>query len=157
MAHISMQVSSSLINKIYDTRPPRLARSPRPGPCLDFGFQYALSRNNRSKKIGVEYWPCLAQIRCGGPVTRSNFWPKICTQWVCSSDLYKFSHTKLKCSYLSVQRWNIIVVKMTATASRRGFFNFFFVTNYWQTSRWTLFFSRWDWVQNWIFNFLRPY
>ena len=125
MAHISMQVSSSLINKIYDTRPPRLARSPRPGPCLDFGFQYALSRNNRSKKIGVEYWPCLAQIRCGGPVTRSNFWPKICTQWVCSSDLYKFSHTKLKCSYLSVQRWNIIVLKMTATASCRGFFFFF--------------------------------
>jgi len=30
--------------------PPRLARSQRPGPCLDFGFQYALTRNNRSKK-----------------------------------------------------------------------------------------------------------
>ena len=28
---------------------PRLTRPPRPGPCLDFGFQYALIRNNRSK------------------------------------------------------------------------------------------------------------
>ena len=36
--------------------PPRLARPTRPGPCLDFGFQYALIRNNRSKKFGVEYW-----------------------------------------------------------------------------------------------------
>ena len=32
--------------------PPRLARPPRPGPCLDFGFQYTLIRNNRSKKFG---------------------------------------------------------------------------------------------------------
>ena len=24
-----------------------LARPPRPGPCLDFGFQYALIRNNQ--------------------------------------------------------------------------------------------------------------
>ena len=29
------------------------------GPCLDFGFQYALIRNNRSKKFGVEYWAWL--------------------------------------------------------------------------------------------------
>ena len=35
--------------------PPRLARPPRPGPCLDFGFQYALIRNNRSKKFWVEH------------------------------------------------------------------------------------------------------
>ena len=35
--------------------PPRLARPPRPGPSLDFGFQYALIRNNRSQKIGLEY------------------------------------------------------------------------------------------------------
>ena len=34
----------------------QLARPTRPGPCLDFGFQYALIRNNRSKKFGVEYW-----------------------------------------------------------------------------------------------------
>ena len=34
--------------------PPRLARSQRPGPCLDFGFQYSLIRNNRSKTFGVE-------------------------------------------------------------------------------------------------------
>ena len=31
--------------------PPRLARPPRPGPCLKFGFQYALVRNNQSKKF----------------------------------------------------------------------------------------------------------
>ena len=39
------------------TGPPR---QPRTGPCLDFGFQYALIRN---KKNG----PCLAQIFRGGP------------------------------------------------------------------------------------------
>ena len=31
---------------------PRLSRHPRPGPCVDFGFQYTLIRNNRSKKFG---------------------------------------------------------------------------------------------------------
>ena len=36
--------------------PPLLARPPRPGPCLDFEFQYSLIRNNRSKKFGEEYW-----------------------------------------------------------------------------------------------------
>ena len=35
---------------------PQLARPSRPEPCLDFGFQYALIRNNWSNKIGVEYW-----------------------------------------------------------------------------------------------------
>ena len=43
--------------------PPQLARHPSPGPCLDYGFQYALIRNNWSKNFG----PCLAQIRRGGP------------------------------------------------------------------------------------------
>ena len=33
----------------YMTRP--LLRPLRPGSCLNFGFQYALMRNNRSKKI----------------------------------------------------------------------------------------------------------
>ena len=37
--------------------PPQLARPLRPGPCLDFGFQYALIRNNRSKQFGAQ---CLA-------------------------------------------------------------------------------------------------
>ena len=36
--------------------PPRLARPPRPGPCLDFGFQYSLIRNKRSKNFMVKYW-----------------------------------------------------------------------------------------------------
>ena len=36
--------------------PPRLVSPPRSGSCLDFGFQYALIRNNWSKKFGVEYW-----------------------------------------------------------------------------------------------------
>ena len=31
--------------------PPRQGRQARFGPCLDFGFQYALIRNNWSKKI----------------------------------------------------------------------------------------------------------
>ena len=35
--------------------PPRLAMPQRPGPCLDFRSQYALIRNNQSKKFGVEY------------------------------------------------------------------------------------------------------
>ena len=30
-------------------------RQRRFGPCLDFGFQYALIRNNRSKIFGLEY------------------------------------------------------------------------------------------------------
>ena len=34
------------------TGTPRLARPPRPGPCLDFGFQYTLIRNNWLKKNG---------------------------------------------------------------------------------------------------------
>ena len=32
--------------------PPPLARPPRLEPCLDFGLQYALTKNNRSKKLG---------------------------------------------------------------------------------------------------------
>ena len=37
--------------------PPPLVRppSPRPEPCLNFGFQYTLIRNNWSKKFGVVY------------------------------------------------------------------------------------------------------
>ena len=38
------------------------SKAQRPGPCLDFGFQYSLIRNIWSKKFGAEYWPCLAQI-----------------------------------------------------------------------------------------------
>ena len=49
-------LDKSVRHVIVSTGPPRLARPPRPGPYLDFGFQYALIRNNRSKKIGVEYW-----------------------------------------------------------------------------------------------------
>ena len=30
---------------------PWLARPPRPGPCLDFGFQYTIIRNNWPKEI----------------------------------------------------------------------------------------------------------
>ena len=37
-------------------RAPMAGKAGKFGPCLDFGFQYALIRNNRSKKIGVEYW-----------------------------------------------------------------------------------------------------
>ena len=35
--------------------PPWQGRQARFGPSLDFGFQYALIRNNWSKKFGVEY------------------------------------------------------------------------------------------------------
>ena len=35
---------------------PWQARQARFGPCLDFGFQYTLIRNNRSKNFGIEYW-----------------------------------------------------------------------------------------------------
>ena len=55
----------------YRSGLPRLVRPPRPGPCLDFVFQYAHIRNNRSKKFGVEYWPCLAQIRRGIPAVKA--------------------------------------------------------------------------------------
>ena len=43
-------------NSMWATGAPRLAKPPRPGPCLDFAFQYDLIRNNQSKKFGVEYW-----------------------------------------------------------------------------------------------------
>ena len=49
-------VRSQFMSELYchpslSSGPPRLARPPRPRPCLDFGFQYAHIRNNRSKKI----------------------------------------------------------------------------------------------------------
>ena len=54
------------------TGAPRLARPPR--FCLDFGFQYALIRNNWSKKFGVEYWafpgsnsPTVNDLNCDEP------------------------------------------------------------------------------------------
>ena len=40
---------------------------PRPGPCLDFGFEYILIKNNQSKNLGWNIGPCLAQILRGGP------------------------------------------------------------------------------------------
>ena len=41
---------------ICTTGPLQKPRQARFGPCLDFGFQYTLTRNNQSKKFGVEYW-----------------------------------------------------------------------------------------------------
>ena len=35
---------------------PGLARPPRPGPCLDFGFQLRSYKKQPIKKIGVENW-----------------------------------------------------------------------------------------------------
>ena len=58
---------NSLVLSLYLSGPPRQGRQAKFGPCLDFGFQYALIRNNWSKNFGVEYWPFLAQIRRGGP------------------------------------------------------------------------------------------
>ena len=57
-SYIDKPLSQFWWTQLYfrNTGPPRLARPPRPGPCLDFGFQYALIRNNQSKKFGVEYW-----------------------------------------------------------------------------------------------------
>ena len=45
-----------LVLENHGSGAPQLARLPRPGPCLDFGFQYDLIRNHWSKKLGVEYW-----------------------------------------------------------------------------------------------------
>ena len=45
-----------IFNHLLTAGLPRLARPPRSGPCLEFGFQYALIRNNGSKKFWVEYW-----------------------------------------------------------------------------------------------------
>ena len=54
--------------------PPRQGRQARFSPCLDFGFQYTLIRNNWFKKFGVEYWtlpgsnspwrPCRLCVTC---------------------------------------------------------------------------------------------
>ena len=39
--------------------PPQLARPPMSGPCLGFGFQYALKYKKQPvNKFGVEYWAC---------------------------------------------------------------------------------------------------
>ena len=43
-------------NNSWHTGPPGQERQARFSPCLDFGFQYALIRNNRSRNFGVEYW-----------------------------------------------------------------------------------------------------
>ena len=48
-----------------------IAGPPRFGPCLDFGFQYALIRNNRSKNFGVEYW---ALPGSNSPKCEPKFW-----------------------------------------------------------------------------------
>ena len=48
--------SENQCNLNQDSGPPWQARKARFGPCLDFGFQCALIRNNRSKKFGLEYW-----------------------------------------------------------------------------------------------------
>ena len=41
---------------------------PRPGPCLDFGFQYALIRNNRSKIriLGLAWLKLAVAAMCTG-------------------------------------------------------------------------------------------
>ena len=57
-------------NKFRDTM---TGKAPRPGPCLDFGSQYALKRNNHSKNLGQNTGPCLAPIRCGAPWSNCNF------------------------------------------------------------------------------------
>ena len=54
--------------------PPQLARPtrpPRPGPCLDFGFQYVLIRDNPSKKSWVEYWALSGSNLLWRPCKRS--------------------------------------------------------------------------------------
>ena len=48
---LSYGVIEKLIPYRVLPRPPRQARQARFGPCLDFGFQYALKRNKPSKKI----------------------------------------------------------------------------------------------------------
>ena len=42
----------------------RQPREQRIGPCLDFGIQYTLKKS-RSKNLGLDFGPCLAQIRRG--------------------------------------------------------------------------------------------
>ena len=74
--HISL--FSPNLNKIITCAgPPRLARPPRPGPCLDFGLQYTLIRNNWSKQIGVEYW---ALPGSNSPWRPWKWWRKLMTK-----------------------------------------------------------------------------
>ena len=51
--------SFKLVSVSFITVLQQLTRPSRPGPCLDFGFQYAFIRNNRSNNFGVEYWALL--------------------------------------------------------------------------------------------------
>ena len=69
---ISYLCFHSVVIKFIGAGLPGLQRQLWTGPCLDFGFQYAVIRNNRSKKFGVEYWelpgsnspwqPCILQV-----------------------------------------------------------------------------------------------
>ena len=52
---LDIELRKSMTKSILPTGSPRLARPPRPGPCLEFVFQYTLIRNNRPKNLGVEY------------------------------------------------------------------------------------------------------
>ena len=66
--------------------PPRLARPPRPGPCLNVGFQYPLIRNNLSKKFAVEYWAL--------PGPNSPWRPWMAIHHVCSNPTTVFFNLK---------------------------------------------------------------
>ena len=46
---VTIEMDKFALFHSFITGPPRQARF---GPCLDFGFQYALIRNNRSKNLG---------------------------------------------------------------------------------------------------------
>ena len=64
--------SFKLVSVSFNTVLQQLTRPSRPGPCLDFGFQYAFIRKNRPNKFGVAFrvlpgsklrwWPCIVSI-----------------------------------------------------------------------------------------------
>ena len=59
-------------------------------PCLDFGFQYALIRNNWSKKFGVEYWalPCSNSPWCAPLLLIDNWKMKKINTNEITKDIY---------------------------------------------------------------------
>ena len=54
--YVGLTLEGNLKQGLLYSRATTAGKAPRPGPCLDLGFQYALIRNNRSKEFGVEYF-----------------------------------------------------------------------------------------------------
>ena len=103
---------------------PWLARLPRPGPCLDFGFQLSIWSYKKPpvKKLGVEYWalpgtnslwrPCYSIVVIWNP-DRST-WRRHLLSWKISYVISIYGKDKQIANYflrnLKVFQWTIVIL-----------------------------------------------